>query len=408
MRLLQAWLLQFLSRWMQTYGFDMILIVDIWMSSRVLCFPACSCDMMGSKNGVCDLQTGQCACQPGVANTSTVPGEAGRRCMQCLPQLFGFDSGDGCEECKCNPLGSTSAVCSTDGRCSCRADVTGPRCDQCTEPHHQLTGTGCVPCNCDPDGSEPLDCNSDGKCSCKKNTKGKKCINCEAFAFNKDGENPFGCQSCFCFGHSTDCHPASGFVESEIVSDFASDVEGWRAVDGNGNDWPLEYRKGKAAVRVTSDGTGDVFFVLPTKFLGDIRMSYLKKMSFQLRFTTPEPFSQVRSGQDVIIQSGSTTVFATLDGSPTTNMQTFDVRMDESDFKLLGSTAVELDMIEVLSSVDAIRIRASYVPGNRSTVLLYGLKLETAMEGNNGTAVESVEQCVCPIGHTGQDLHVIV
>ena len=361
--------------------------------------------MTGSVSGVCDPTTGQCPCLPGVANMSNLPGEAGRRCTQCLPRLFGFSSGEGCEECRCNLFGSTSVLCSDDGKCDCRRDVTGATCDQCIPDHHRLTITGCVSCECDPAGSENLDCDTDGICSCKNNTRGTLCIDCEDYAFNKNEDNPYGCQKCFCFGHSVGCDSASGFVMNEISSDFDSDDDGWSSVDSKGDDWTLDYRKGKKAVRVISDGANDVFFVAPEKFLGDLRKSYMMKMLFQLRFTTDEPSSQAQ-GQDVFIESSRGTVFASLDKLPTNNMQTFEIRLDEFAFQPVTRSLLKLNMIDVLSSVSSIRVRASYVPGDKSTILLYNFKLETAVEGDNGTFVRSVEQCVCPPSHTGKCTHL--
>ena len=386
---------------MPTYGVDSVpLSSQQTLCEFVFALLACNCDLTGSENGVCDIHTGQCPCKPGVATASDAPGPTGLRCTQCVEKKFGFDSGNGCEECKCNNNSSTSPECSADGKCNCLVGVTGARCEQCIAPHHQLSDSRCVPCNCDPMGSENLDCDNTGKCTCKRNTVGMKCSTCEDFAFNKNADNPHGCQSCFCFGHSTQCGPARGFVESQISSDFSSDVDGWRGVDGSGIEIELDYRKGKRALRIIADGTQDVFFVLPEKFLGDIRMSYMMTMSFQLRFTSDEQFSRPQ-GQDVIIESPITTVYASLDKLPTSNMQTFEIRLDESTFSSVDSAVRELDMIEVLSSVVSIKIRASYVPGDSSSLLLYGFAMQTAVQGTNGTEAMNVEECVCPVGHTG-------
>jgi coxsackievirus/adenovirus receptor len=185
-----------------------------------------------------------------------------------------------------------------------------------------------------------------------------------------------------------------------MTSGFNSDAEGWGAIDGSGNNVEVHYRKGKKALRLISDGIQDIFFVLPEKYLGDRRMSYMMMLSFELRFATDEPLSQ-RQGQDVIIESPVATVYATLNGLPTSNVQTFEIRMDESAFQPVDSTVKEFNMIEVLSSVVGIKIRASYVPSDSSSLLLYSFSMQTAVQGTNGTEAMNVEQCICPGGHTG-------
>ncbi len=45
----------------------------------------------------CDLANGQCACKANVKN---------RQCDTCVDGYWNIHSGKGCEDCKCNPLGS--------------------------------------------------------------------------------------------------------------------------------------------------------------------------------------------------------------------------------------------------------------------------------------------------------------
>lgn len=47
----------------------------------------CNCNPIGSTNGQCDIVTGQCECQPGVASL---------RCERCETNFFGF-SVSGCK-----------------------------------------------------------------------------------------------------------------------------------------------------------------------------------------------------------------------------------------------------------------------------------------------------------------------
>lgn len=52
----------------------------------VLYFSACSCDPTGSVSKICDTLGGKCQCKPNVV---------GRRCDRCAPGTYGFDP-EGC------------------------------------------------------------------------------------------------------------------------------------------------------------------------------------------------------------------------------------------------------------------------------------------------------------------------
>ena len=65
------------------------------------------------------------------------------------------------------------------GECfSCKAHVTGKRCDQCKPGYFGLDSRkeGCQPCNCAPGNSYSNQCNPvTGQCSCKPHTHGRRC-----------------------------------------------------------------------------------------------------------------------------------------------------------------------------------------------------------------------------------------
>ena len=51
---------------------------------------------------MCELEDGQCACQPYVI---------GRQCDKCEEGYFNLESTTGCEACLCDPTGSNSTSC---------------------------------------------------------------------------------------------------------------------------------------------------------------------------------------------------------------------------------------------------------------------------------------------------------
>lgn len=154
---------------------------------------ACECDYYGTiRNGdnttrQCNLQDGQCDCLPNVRN---------RQCDQCKDGYWNIRSSEGCELCKCNPLGSYNLTCDIySGQCHCRPGVTGLKCDACKPLHYGFSDEGCKVCDCDPFGTEPstgLQCDDLGKCKCKNNFAGLKCNKCEENYYNFTS----GCQKC--------------------------------------------------------------------------------------------------------------------------------------------------------------------------------------------------------------------
>ncbi|CAB1313509.1 unnamed protein product, partial [Coregonus sp. 'balchen'] len=88
------------------------------------CIP-CDCDPTGSlDNGLCDPVSGRCVCKENVA---------GDRCDRCKFGFYGFSQADptGCQRCRCNFLGSVLTPYPCDqltGQCVCQRLATGPLC----------------------------------------------------------------------------------------------------------------------------------------------------------------------------------------------------------------------------------------------------------------------------------------
>lgn len=73
--------------------------------------------------------------------------------------FFNLTSGNGCEECDCDSLGSVNDTCEvSSGQCHCKPGVIGRRCDKCASRHFGFSSGGCQSCGCDTLGSETPDC----------------------------------------------------------------------------------------------------------------------------------------------------------------------------------------------------------------------------------------------------------
>lgn len=82
----------------------------------------CSCYPQGTEQtelgvSICDQATGTCRCKPNVI---------GRNCNECQSGYFNIISGNGCESCNCDAIGSFNSSCERfTGQCYCKPGVTG-------------------------------------------------------------------------------------------------------------------------------------------------------------------------------------------------------------------------------------------------------------------------------------------
>ncbi|XP_072039253.1 laminin subunit alpha-1-like [Amphiura filiformis] len=155
-------------------------------ASQQNCQP-CNCDTTGAINNLCDHETGQCICKPGIGN---------RNCAACLANHYRFST-DGCTDCACNEFGSISMQCNAGGACLCLAGVTGIKCDQCEPLTYGLPLQACDNCACNAIGAvggSVTVCHSlTGQCPCKSGVGGLRCDMCE-LGYVEFGLN--GCTKC--------------------------------------------------------------------------------------------------------------------------------------------------------------------------------------------------------------------
>nr|XP_036214745.1 laminin subunit beta-1 [Bactrocera oleae]XP_036214746.1 laminin subunit beta-1 [Bactrocera oleae] len=133
----------------------------------------CDCDFLGTNKTImhCDRYTGQCPCLPNVQ---------GIRCDECAVNHWKIASGEGCEACECDPIGSLSEQCNRyTGQCECRDGFGGRACNQCQSNYWGNPNEKCQPCECDPYGSADFQCDREtGQCVCHEGMGGYKCNEC--------------------------------------------------------------------------------------------------------------------------------------------------------------------------------------------------------------------------------------
>ncbi|XP_034027667.1 laminin subunit alpha-5 [Thalassophryne amazonica] len=119
--------------------------------------------------------SGQCECREFVE---------GLACERCKPLYWNLspDTPDGCSSCDCNVAGTISGVaeCAQEsGQCYCKPNVCSGICSMCKDGFYNLQEHnyfGCQGCQCDIGGSVGQSCGErGGRCHCRANVEGPKC-----------------------------------------------------------------------------------------------------------------------------------------------------------------------------------------------------------------------------------------
>merc|ERR1719422_643915 len=217
-----------------------------------------------------------------------------------------------CEPCDCDPTGSTDLQCSIDGKCQCKAGVTGDKCDQCEANYWNFpdeADPGCESCECMVEGSlgnRPSCDTEDGKCVCKNNVEGQRCDRCKSGHFHIDLDNEFGCTPCFCYGHTAQCQLAGGYTRSMISSDFSRGIDNWGTEEpGQPGVALAAFSPFKKFISLQSIAA-PAYFVAPVRYRGDQRNSYNGELKFVLKLG-PEDIGPRPSVEDIIIEGGGAT-----------------------------------------------------------------------------------------------------
>ncbi|XP_076328006.1 agrin-like isoform X3 [Tachypleus tridentatus] len=154
-------------------------------SENAGCPSVCGCNRLGSYSLTCDPESKQCPCKPGVG---------GLRCDRCEPGFWGIhkiaDGNSGCTRCGCNEYGSVRDDCEqTTGRCVCKPDVDGMKCDRCAIGK-VLEPQGCVDASLakmEGESCDSLTCKYGANCT-EKNGR-VQCV-CDFICPSSEANNP--------------------------------------------------------------------------------------------------------------------------------------------------------------------------------------------------------------------------
>uniref|UniRef100_A0AAQ6AMH3 Laminin subunit alpha-5 n=1 Tax=Amphiprion ocellaris TaxID=80972 RepID=A0AAQ6AMH3_AMPOC len=173
------------------------------IDSPLACSP-CDCQSEFT-DGTCEDVTGRCFCKPNYT---------GENCDSCASGFINFpecypiptyptNSNNGEAKpageiimCGCSTVGSLPEGCDASGRCLCKPEFQGPRCEQCRSGFHSYPD--CQACQCSPEGSRYSSCDQvTGQCGCLPGVVGLRCDSC--------AHGSYGFPNCQ--GTGT-CHPA--------------------------------------------------------------------------------------------------------------------------------------------------------------------------------------------------------
>ena len=183
---------------------------------------------------------------------------------------------------------------------------------------------------------------------------------------------------------------------------FSRDSEKWTTATKSGDHHSSQYNMITRNIGVKSHSRDALYFIAPSKYLGDQKSSYNQFLTFTLRIGEEGPRATF---EDVILEGAGMTVSQPIFGQgnplPSTKSQSYRFRLHE-DATLYGwSPRLRAkDFMSVLANLTAIKIRGTYTYDGSG--FIDDVKLETAVMNNYGSRASWVEMCTCPQGYIGQ------
>ncbi|XP_048586843.1 laminin subunit beta-2 isoform X1 [Nematostella vectensis] len=328
---------------------------------------------------------------------------------QCRALVFSASTElyNGTKVCECDPEGSTNPTqcVAYGGQCPCKPGVAGLKCNHCLPGYYALSRSGCKKCECSMSGSiTPICDNADGKCQCKANVEGAKCDACKYGTFHLDSGNPHGCQHCFGYGHAHNCTSASGFIATNITSNFITGSDGWTVVDYSGIPVAnVTSLPGNGLLVTPLVSSHELFLVAPQKFLGNQLYSYRQKLHVSMEVLN----SAMRARRSIQPDASKMTAIL-LSGNRNVTLQadvtTGHVTLDETHMVTPSLTPYQFQSL--LTNLSGLWIRALYHPHPDGSVRFQGVSLGSAKARGGGEVAGFVERAECHRNYTGLSCEV--
>ncbi|KAK2822902.1 hypothetical protein Q5P01_022967 [Channa striata] len=294
----------------------------------------------------------------------------------------------------------------------CQGNTEGRHCERCKAGYYlEGAGQSCKPCRCHPTGSVSTTCDSRGRCTCKDGVTGEKCDRCPEGPIGANGcsqrrqsreDSASLTLPCFCYGHSSQCFPQSGYYVYNITSTFTNGPEGWKAATAKGvvpDDVHFRWTPTHQDLEVISKNSLPVYLYAPAPFLGNQLLSYGQNLSFSLRL---DRGVRHPSTNDVILEGAGLQVSASLGDLrsivPCGQKINYVFRLDEQPSSKWRPQLSSAHFQTLLQNLTAIKIRATF--GENGRGYLDNVQIVSARRGD-GVPARWVRTCSCPQGYEG-------
>ncbi|CAJ0568741.1 unnamed protein product, partial [Mesorhabditis spiculigera] len=367
-----------------------------------------ACDLVSGqckcKPGVTGLKCDQCAPNHwGLSDNGCKNVPSARPLVKCVMR-WDYHPLKGCKKCECSKIGAAGSKCNPrNGQCECKEEFVGLKCDRCS--HGFFNFPICEPCACQPEGTDPLQCreglclcDEQGKCPCKKNVIGAKCDQCRDGAFSLDSSNTLGCTDCFCFNRSSTCRQAN-LVWKQVYAEEQSAIfqEPWEFYTQKHNIRLLQEHSGTPFNSYPTDDT-PLYWQLPKTFLGDRTASYNGFLRFKiwnndnrLGVEGVRPNPKVFRYFPQVILVGNNRIELEHIPFDISDDGKYKVRMHESEWRSRQSPEVAVSrklLMVALQNIQGVYIRASYnYPSRGDTISIAEISLDVASEDTHETGV---------------------
>uniref|UniRef100_A0A914N519 Uncharacterized protein n=1 Tax=Meloidogyne incognita TaxID=6306 RepID=A0A914N519_MELIC len=346
----------------------------------------------------------------------------GVNCERCLPKHWRSPNNNYCKPCNCNINGSlNNGKCNeNNGICECKNGVTGKYCDKCLDGYFGFGINGCKKCLCNNYSNSSICSPLNGKCFCKENVEGEYCDRCKpGYFLIKNNKNNFECFPCFCFGHSSICYSNNNqqnFIKFNISSNFKLNNDDWKAlsIESNGEikNLKVNYDYKNKLIFIKQECPWKIYFVAPTKFLGDQRFSYGQYLYFSyhklLEYAprTSTELQLIGSKGDILSLSFSSQQNPNI----STNKTFYKFKIHSNPKYQWNPHLNETDFIKILTNLTSIRIRATFFQGDIGYLSDFGLNSVLDVSDSkyspsvipHSSSANWIENCNCPPSYSGQ------